>query len=310
MRVAATAYQASLFDGLGVIHPLPPVRSPLNYIGGKFKLLPQLLHLFPHNIKTFVDLFCGGCNVGANANAEHVVFNDNLVYLIDLYRYLKEKSPSEVLTHVKERIKEFNLSLTNSTGYLNLRELYNSSRNPLDLFVLVAFSFNHQIRFNTSHLFNNPFGKDRSSFNPTMEKNLMAFIERLHIISCEFVSNNFDQFDFSNLSKDDFVYCDPPYLITTGTYNDGKRGFTGWGINEERTLLSILNGLNDNGVKFALSNVLTHKGKENSTLIEWAADNNFIIHHLTKNYANSSYHTSDRRLDASDEVLITNYAAK
>ena len=41
-----------------------PIASPMNYIGGKYKILPQILPLFPDNIGTFVDLFCGGCSVG------------------------------------------------------------------------------------------------------------------------------------------------------------------------------------------------------------------------------------------------------
>lgn len=36
------------------------IKSPLNYTGGKFKLLPQLLDVFPKDIETFVDLFAGG----------------------------------------------------------------------------------------------------------------------------------------------------------------------------------------------------------------------------------------------------------
>ena len=43
------------------------IQSPLNYTGGKFRLLPQLLPLFPKDAGTFVDLFCGGCNVGINS---------------------------------------------------------------------------------------------------------------------------------------------------------------------------------------------------------------------------------------------------
>ena len=35
------------------------VKSPLNYTGGKHKLLPQILPLFPEEINTFVDLFTG-----------------------------------------------------------------------------------------------------------------------------------------------------------------------------------------------------------------------------------------------------------
>lgn len=36
------------------------IKSPLNYTGGKYKLLPQILPLLPNNIDTFIDLFWGG----------------------------------------------------------------------------------------------------------------------------------------------------------------------------------------------------------------------------------------------------------
>ena len=280
--------------------------SPMNYIGGKYKLLPQLLPLFPRNIQTFVDLFCGGCNVGINTNAKKVVFNDNLSYLIDLYKTFNILDSSEVISHVESRISQYNLSLTNDEGYKELRKLYNKERNPLDLFVLVAYSFNHQIRFNNSHEFNNPFGKERSSFNPKMKGNLSAFINALQNKTSDFVCSNFDTFDFSSYTDKDFVYCDPPYLITTGTYNDGKRGFTGWNNNEEVKLLDVLSKLNDKNIRFGLSNVLSHKGKQNEILLHWTSRNNFYVTHLNKSYSNSNYHSS-KSLQTTDEVLITNY---
>ena len=283
------------------------VCSPMNYIGGKYKLLPQIMPLFPKKIQTFVDLFCGGCNVGINVRAQKVVFNDNLSYLIDLYKTFNTLDINEILSHIESRIVQYNLSKTNEDGYKELRKLYNKERNPLDLFVLVAFSFNHQIRFNNSLEFNNPFGRERSSFNPKMKSNLYTFLKVLQNKSSEFVCFNFDKFDFSVYTNEDFVYCDPPYLITTGTYNDGKRGFTGWNDNEEIKLLNILSQLNDKNIKFGLSNVLTHKGKQNDILVEWVECNNFYVTHLNKNYSNSNYHTSDRNSQNTDEVLITNY---
>ena len=231
------------------------IASALNYIGGKYKLLPQILPLFPDNINTFVDLFCGGCNVGINISAKKIIFNDNLSYLIDLYKQFDSLPKEDVFHHVENRIKQFNLSLTNKDGYLELRKLYNSEKNPLDLFVLLAYSFNHQIRFNNSHEFNNPFGKERSCFNEHMKNNLLDFLNALNKNSVDFTSFNFDKFDFSGLSLNDFVYADPPYLITTGTYNDGKRGFTGWNEIEERKLLCILDTLDKRNICFALSNV-------------------------------------------------------
>ena len=89
------------------------IKSPLNYIGGKRKLLPQILPLFPKDIDTFVDLFAGGCNVGVNVDANKVIFNDNLTYLIDMYQSFKNHTVEQVLDHIEGRVIELDLSLTN-----------------------------------------------------------------------------------------------------------------------------------------------------------------------------------------------------
>lgn len=283
------------------------IASPLNYIGGKYKLLPQIIPLFPKEINTFVDIFCGGCNVGVNVTSKKVLFNDNLTFLVDLYIAFKNTAEEDILKHIEGRIQEYNLSLTNQEGYLKLRETYNTNKNPLDLFVLIAYSFNHQIRFNSSHQFNNPFGKERSSFNVRMKNNLIIFLKELKSKSVDFQSSNFDELDLSKLGENDFVYADPPYLITTGTYNDGKRGFTGWNEESEKKLLDLLDSLTKRNIKFALSNVIEHKGKTNDILKNWIEQNHYVINYLQKDYSNCNYHTADRNKNGSVEVLVTNY---
>jgi DNA adenine methylase len=284
------------------------IKSPLNYIGGKSKILDQILPLFPQKINNFIDLFAGGCNVGINVNANHIHFNDNLTYLIDMYKKFQENSLEASLLHIENRIVEFELSLINEEGYKNLRKAYNEQKNSLDLFVLIAYSFNHQIRFNKNQEFNNPFGKERSCFNSSMKQNLEKFIIRLKEKNVSFTNSCFFDFNFSFLNNFDFVYCDPPYLITTGTYNDGKRGFKGWTENEEKQLLKLLDKLNEKNIKFALSNVLEHKGKSNDILKSWVAKNsNYKINLIDFHYSNSNYQTLVRDKNASLEVLITNY---
>ena len=284
------------------------VKSPLNYIGGKYKLLPQILPLFPHKINCFVDLFTGGCNIGINAEAAHIISNDSLIYLIDLFVSFQDNSVDDILDYIDMQIAKYRLSQTNQEGFLQLRESYNcSNRNPLDLFILVAYSFNHQIRFNSDHKYNNPFGRLRSSFNDSMRNNLIQFIEKLHKQSIHFSCLDFSSFDFSVLSRDDFVYCDPPYLITTGTYNDGKRGFEGWDEKKEKSLLNQLDELNQSGIKFALSNVLSHKGNENWILQNWIQKRGYLVQELSMNYSNSNYQTKNRDRFGSREALITNY---
>lgn len=284
------------------------IKSPLNYIGGKYKLLEQILPLFPKETKTFVDLFAGGCNVGLNVKAEKTIFNDNLKFLVAMYQEFQKHSLSEVLQHIDNQITTFELSLTNEEGYKKLRQHYNTYKNPLDLFVLVAFSFNHQIRFNNSHEFNNPFGRERSSFNDTMRTNLIQFVRKIQATHIQFTCFDFEKFDFLHLTENDFVYCDPPYLISLGTYNDGKRGFTGWNETQERKLLQILENLHQQNIRFALSNVLEHKGKENEILQNWLNKNNYLkVNYLRADYSNSNYQTLVREKNASVEVLITNY---
>jgi len=66
------------------------IPSALNYTGGKYKLLPQILPLFPKDADQVVDLFCGGCNVGINVNCNKVQFNDSNGYLTGILNTLKK----------------------------------------------------------------------------------------------------------------------------------------------------------------------------------------------------------------------------
>jgi DNA adenine methylase len=77
-------------------------------------------------------------------------------------------------------------------------------------------------------------------------------------------------------------------------------------IKQECKLLKILDMLHERGISFALSNVLIHRGRRNTTLLEWIEHRGYTITYLDKNYANSNYQIIDRE-SKSEEVLITNY---
>ena len=278
------------------------IKSPLNYIGGKYKILDQLIPLFPTEINNFVDLFAGGLNVGINVQADKIYANDINSFVIEVLNAFKENEIDSILNHIHNRIKEYDLSKENEKGFKKFRDDYNSNQNPLDLYTLICFSFNYQFRFNNQLKYNNPFGKNRSSFSPILQNKLIAFVEKLHERNCVITNCEFENFNFEEFNQNDLVYCDPPYLITTGSYNDGNRGFKDWNLSQEQKLLNLLDSLNAKGVKFALSNVLSHKGKTNDLLIEWSK--NYKVNYLNNNYSNSSHNTKQGE---SEEVLITNY---
>ena len=273
----------------------------MNYVGGKYKLLGQILPLFPEEIDTFVDLFCGGCNVGINVNAKTIIFNDIMHQLGDLYSAWKEDGYDKTVEYIKNRISQYNLSKTNREGYIELRNEYNEKKEIRDLFVLIAYAFNNQIRFNSKEEFNMPFGKDRSEFNKRMDSNLKNFIDFITSHKCYFTKNSFTELKLDKLKGNDFVYADPPYLITCASYNENG----GWNEKCERDLLNTLDKCNENGIKFALSNVLENKGLKNEILIEWSKKYN--VHHLNMTYGNCNYHAKDKSTNSTDEVLITNY---
>jgi adenine-specific DNA-methyltransferase len=278
------------------------IKSPLNYIGGKYKLLPQIIPLFPKNTETFVDMFCGGGNVGVNASCKKILFNDMNEILVEMFKTFAKMDLSELLFKIDSTIEKWNLSMSNERAFVAFREHYNATRNPVDLYVLSCFSFNYQFRFNNNHEYNNPFGRNRSRYSDTMKKNLIRFVQKIQSVSAEFFSYDFAEFPSGNLTKNDFVYCDPPYLITTGAYNDGNRGFKNWTKKSDESLFCLLDELNAKGIRFALSNVFSHKGEKNEELIKWAEK--YTVHHLQNDYSNSCYNTSR---SGSDEVLVTNY---
>lgn len=279
-------------------------KSPLNYIGGKYKILPQIMKFFPKQINTMVDLFAGGCDVCSNVKAKKIYANDINKFIIEIYKKFQCMTVDELIDYIEKTIKDNNLSMTNKEAYNEFRNKYNQSsdKNPLDLYILVCYAFNYQFRFNNKHEFNSPFGKDRSSFNPSMKQNLIKF--HANIKEINFSTKNFKNFDISGLKEGDFVYADPPYLITTGSYNDGKRGFEGWSAEDDKALFDLLDKLNEKGVKFALSNVSEHKGQKNEALIEWKKK--YHTHNINYNYNNSSYHAknTDKK---TKEILVTNY---
>lgn len=274
----------------------------MNYSGGKYRLLKQIMPLFPDKVDTFVDLFCGAGTVGINANADKVIFNDYINYIPELYNTWKNKSLEEINTYIDETIKKFDLSPTNKTAFEEFRRYYNEIKNVEDLFILICYSFNYQMRFNNSQQYNSSFGYEASTMNDNIRNNINLFVNQIHSKNVTFMSKDFREVDLSQLDSNDFVYCDPPYLISGAVYQDGKRGFKGWNQQDDIDLYNLLDELNSKGIRFALSNMIYSKNRSNDYLIEWS--NKYNVNYLKANY-NTNY---QRDMSGKDvEVLITNY---
>ncbi|QFR50214.1 DNA adenine methylase [Sulfurimonas lithotrophica] len=291
------------------------LKSPLNYTGGKHKLLKQITPLFPDKIDTFVDLFAGGCNVAVNVDAKRIIANDINTDIINLYEFFKASDANKLVEQIDAIIDSYGLSNTSKYGYdkyktnsskgvgaynkkayEKLRNDYNKNKTPLMFYTTLVFAFNNQIRFNSKGEFNTPVNK--RDFNKNMRKNLELFIDRLNNLNISFSSKDFKDI---SVSKDSFVYIDPPYLATLAAYNENG----GWGEAKEQELLDYMDALDAKGVKFALSNVFENKGKTNELLLKWSKK--YKVNHLTYTYHNCNYQAKNKEADSTKEILITNY---
>ena len=300
------------------------VKSPLNYTGGKYKLLNQIIPIFPNDIDLFVDLFSGGANVGVNVNAKRIICVDKQKEIIRVMDLFKKYEDGYIIDKLEKIIDKYNLSNSllngyksynctsdkglgqyNKSRYLELRNDYNKEKDDsvekdFLFLTLVIYGFNNQIRFNSNGEFNMPVGK--RDFNNSIRKNLKMFITKLKTKNIEFINSDFREFVIET-TDNTFVYCDPPYFLGTASYNENG----GWTDKDELDLLNYLSILDQNGVKFALSNVIEHKGEKNIILEAWIKEHNYNVHMIDSDYNNSNYHKQEGNVLKTLEVLVTNY---
>lgn len=282
--------------------------SPIFYMGNKKKLINRgLIELFPKNINTFYDLFCGSGVVTMNTEAISYEVNDINSNITDLIQWFCYYTPEEIIERIDELIKKYELP-TFSTDtrkykgdreifkekYNKLRSDYNTTRSVELLYLLNIFSNSHMIRFNSNGDFNMPFGNGyftEETKDAIKNNNYEKIIYISHVDFREYAKREFE--------KDDFIYLDPPYLDTTATYNENG----GWTIKDEKDLQEFCDKLTENGIKWGMSNVYENKGIVNSQLKEWQEQKGYSVYF----FDNFTYCSCGKGNSNTKEVFICNY---
>ena len=288
-----------------MIHITKYNRSPINYMGGKYRSLKHIIPNFKGEIDTFYDVFSGSGTVHLNTNAANVVSNDIHHIVISLQKYISESEPNEVYEQLKQLSIKYDLDSKDSDGYISLRKEYNQDKELLKLLALSQHSFNYLIRFNTQGDFNASHGKGISKLSRDFLSKLTNFKEKTQKSNTLFKSKDFREIIIpSQLSSNDFVYCDPPYLLSEAVYNE-RRAFGGWSRQDSLELFELLDEVDRAGSNFALSEMISSKGKTNHELADWTTKKGYSINYNNVRYLGvPSTHNGDKK---SVEVLITNY---
>jgi DNA adenine methylase Dam len=271
------------------------IKSPINYSGNKYKLLRQMIELFPNDIKTFVDVCGGSFTVGLNVHADNLIYNEIDTRIANLVKYLCESDCNIENDKMQQIIKEYGLGKNTKEEYTNLRNTYNENPTDILLFLLSCFSFNYQIRFNGKGKFNMPCGN--RGYSKNMQLNYELFNQKAKEKQIKYFNKDFKDLE---LNEDCFVYVDPPYLQTIATYTEGSA----WNLDKEQEMYQWLDELTELGIKWALSNTVKYRGEDNEALQEWSSKYN--VHKLDFTYKNNNRWNKDNSLETV-EVLITNY---
>lgn len=274
------------------------VKSPLNYAGSKDLIMDKIIASLPAHISNFVDMTGGAFNVGGNvAGTGRTFYNEKNPVVFEMVQRLLLDEPEALIVQMQAIVEDYGLTKADKDAYLRLRNHYNSvdidQRDPIELFVLTLYSFQHMIRFNKNGGFNVPVGN--SGLTDDVIDRLINYRTKMPLGGMTLGS--FTDVDMNQFDEDTLFYFDPPYIITSAAYNDGKRLEAEWTERDEYELLNYLERLDNAGRKFLLSNTVIHKGQRNEILLDWVERNGYDMQEVGR---------GGRRYPRL-EVLIKNY---
>ncbi len=221
-------------------------RPFLKWVGGKGRVLPQLLPLLPSRFEGYHEPFIGGGAMFFSLQPDRAALWDINEELINCYLVIRE--------HVEELISALRLHRYEKEYYYALRAIDPLELSPVQraarTICLNRTGFNGLYRVNRSGTFNVPFGRHN---NPKI-----CDAPNLRLCSRALASVHLDSRDFHELTdsakRGDFVYFDPPYVprSPTSTFTSYSPG--GFNLPDQERLASLFRALARRGVKVMLSN--------------------------------------------------------
>ncbi len=226
------------------------VRPVLKWVGGKSRLLPEILPRLPADFNAYHEPFIGGgalfFTLGTQETPRHFHLSDLNQALIDVYQALRDRV-DEVIALLHEH--EYERDHYYKIRALDPKNLTLPERAARVLY-LNKTCYNGLYRENKSGQFNVPFGRYK---NPNIcdEPNLRAasaVLERAQI----------EQRHFSTVLETaqagDFVYFDPPYYPVSATANFTAYSRYGFSQQDQVDLRDVFAELTARGVYAMLSN--------------------------------------------------------
>jgi DNA adenine methylase len=210
----------------------------IKWVGGKTQIIDEIISNFPTEIKDYHELFVGGGSVLIallqKEQEKKIIINDIYAYdinetLINFYKNIQSHS-KKVISNIEKIINIYN-NINNNEINRKPKNIDEAKTSQESYYYWIRNEFNNMTQTKKNSIqgtvyfiflnktcfrgiyregpngFNVPFGHYK---NPEIiNKDHVEIISKL-IKKVNFVHSNFEN-SFNNISKDDFVYLDPPY---------------------------------------------------------------------------------------------------
>jgi DNA adenine methylase len=226
-------------------------KPPIKWVGGKRQLLTQLLPLLPKSYNNYYEPFFGGGALFFSLKPLNANIYDSNPELINLYKVIKNK-PSELIELLHQHVNEHDYFYKiraldrDEVVFKSLSDVERASR----FVYLNKTAYNGLWRVNSKGQNNVPYGR---YVNPMI-------VDAENILNCSIAlkTAKIQCSDFTgitnSISKDDFVYFDPPYYPINITSNFTSYTKSGFDEEMQYKLKELCDYLNKIGAKFMLSN--------------------------------------------------------
>lgn len=269
----------------------------VKWVGGKRQLANQIISLAPKKYNTYFEPLVGGGAIFFALEPQNAVINDSNKELMNTYKIIKD-NPNELITFLQIHELKNNedyfyeiRSMDRNKDYDSISDIEKAART----IYLNKTCYNGLYRVNKLNQFNAPYGKYK---NPVI-------VDYDNILACSNFLNKADvkifDGDYKDVltlaNKDDFVYLDPPYLPISKTSSFTSYTANNFNLDEQIELKNQCDRLNEEGIRFLLSN------SYNEIIMELYKDYEIIIVNARRVINSDPSKRGEIR-----EVLIKNYA--
>lgn len=228
-----------------------PAGPFLKWVGGKTKLLDQLVTRAPRTYRRYFEPFLGGGALFFRLRPASASLSDLNAELIDCYRAIRDDVGAVIDALERHRARH------SEAYYYATRDRWNEERQGLlpaqraaAFIYLNKTCYNGLWRVNRRGLFNVPAGRYEG---PTICDAAGLRAASVALRAAELEARPFETL-LAEAEAGDFVYFDPPYVPVGATADFTSYTAEAFGLEDQRRLAQVFRALADRGCAVMLSN--------------------------------------------------------